>query len=169
MTKAIPAGFAAFPLSLCLYCCCLVSGHAQNRIPAETEAAPPVLSAIHSEQLQKIMSNLNELAYERERTELGLDRLRAEQIEILAAEAETLAARAGRLTDQLTDTELSEEDRITFSAIANQLQAETLRMRADVRANKFENLSAGYQRLRQTCNACHKLFRGDPEEPLVNQ
>ncbi|MBF8270694.1 MAG: hypothetical protein HW386_2403 [Gammaproteobacteria bacterium] len=119
-------GFARFSLSLCLFCCCLLSTHAENGIPVESEAAAPILSAIHSEQLRRIMANLNVLTYEREYTELELDRLRAEQIESLAVEAGILAARAGRLPELLTEGKLGAEEQITFIAIAQQLQAETL-------------------------------------------
>lgn len=119
----------------------------------------PALSAIHSDQLRRIMLRLNELAYEREYTELGLDRLRAEQIDSLVTESKTLAGNADRLSEILTQGELTAEELITFKAIANQLYSEALRIQADIHANNFINVDKGYRRLRQTCNACHNLFR----------
>jgi len=134
---------------------------AGNGALRDKESATPLLHTIHSDQLRQIMVRLNELAYEREYTELSLDRLRAEQIESLVHEARTLVDNASRLSDIPNEEKLTEEEQITFTAVARQLYSETLQIQADIKANRFENLQGSYRYLQQTCNACHKLFRID--------
>ena len=133
--------------------------HSQEADFEDGEIRNPALSAIHSDQLRRIMLRLNELAYEREYTELGLDRLRAKQIDSLVTEAETLAGNADGLSETQAREELTAEELITFKAIANQLYSEALQIQTDIHANNFMNVDKGYRQLRHTCNACHNLFR----------
>lgn len=147
------------PFGLLLLFCCSTSCPAANGALAGKEAAPPLLHSIHSDQLREIMSRLNELAHEREYTELSLDRLRARQVEALVKEAGALLENAGRLSDIPGEEKPTEEEQITFTAVARQLYSETLRIQADIQANRYENLTDRYRHLQRTCNACHKLFR----------
>ncbi len=117
-----------------------------------------VLNAIHSDDVRIIMRRLNVLAYEREYTELELEKLRARQIKLLALTAGELAQTAEQLPEDIQNN-LSREDQTTFRAMASQLYSESLRLEEAVEANDHNALNAGYQRLRETCNACHRLFR----------
>ena len=147
------------PFGLLLLFCNIASCPAGNGTLADKGATAPLLHTVHSDQLRLIMLRLNELAYEREYTELRLDQLRAEQIASLVAEARNLVANAGRLPEILNDSSLNAEEQITFIAVAKQLYSETQRLQADVQAKRYENLQYGYRHLQRTCNACHKLFR----------
>lgn len=157
----MPYNLKTFSIILFLFLSVNYSGLAQDETTPGRDTTAPALKTVHSEQLREIMLRLNELAYEREYTELGLDSLRARQIEALAKETSILVSNAERLTDILSEGELNESDQITFMAVANQLNAEVQNIQADVNANRFGNLHAGYRRLQQTCNACHRLFRSD--------
>lgn len=147
------------PFGLLLLFGCIVSCPAGNGALADKETSAPLLHSIHSDQLRRTMLRLKELAYEREYTELRLDRLRAKQIASLVAEARALVAKASRLPEILNGGTLSAEEQITFIAVAKQLYSETQRLQADVQANRYENLQYGYRQLQRTCSACHKLFR----------
>ena len=149
------------PFGLLLLLCSIASCPAGNGALAGKEPAPPLLHTIHSDQLRQIMLRLNELAYEREYTELSLDRLRAQQIETLVHEARALVDNANRLPDILGEEKLTEEEQITFTAVARQLYSETLQIEADIQANRYDNLTDRYRHLQRICNACHKLFRID--------
>jgi cytochrome c556 len=151
--------FKTIPFALLLAFSCVASCLAGNSALGESQATMPLLHSIHSDQLRQIMLRLNELAYEREYTELSLDRLRAEQIASLVNEARTLADNASRLSDIAGGERLTEEEQITFTAVARQLYSETLQIQADIKANRYETLPGGYRYLQQTCSACHKLFR----------
>ena len=148
-----------FPYGLVLLVCCITSCPAANGALAGKEPTPPLLHTIHSDQLRQTMLRLNELAYEREYTELSLDRLRARQIEALVNEARALVDNASRLPDILGQEKLTEEEQITFTAVARQLYSETLQIQADIQANRYDNLTDRYRHLQRICNACHKLFR----------
>jgi cytochrome c556 len=130
---------------------CLTNVCAADQNNSESQTTAPARGAIHSDQLQRTMKRLNELAYDREYTELGLDRLRAEQIAALVTAAAEL----------LSAGEMTAEEQATFAAIAGQLHAEAQNIQAAVRAYQFDRLPAGYRRLQRICNACHALFRED--------
>ncbi len=117
-----------------------------------------VLKAVHSGELRQIMRRLNSIAYEREFTQLELDRLRARHIETLVETVGELVRTAETLPE-ITEDGLNENDLVTFRALANQLYTETTGLRNAVRENNYAAQDAGYRRLRETCTACHNLFR----------
>jgi len=118
-----------------------------------------LLNTVHSSRLRDIMSRLNRLSYEREYTELELDRMRAENVESLVDAALQLSRAAERLPDITADTRLAPEERVTFSAMARQLYHQTLTLQESLDNGQYSDLQTGYQQLRYTCNACHNLFR----------
>lgn len=138
-------------ITLCLLC--------SPAARVQSQETGPALSTIHSDKLIQSMRRLNELAYEREYTELGLDRLRADQIHALVRETEILVNKAKNLSEIVTGGQLTSEERITFRAIASQLHTEAVSLQTAISANNFVNVDAGYRRLQETCNACHNLFR----------
>ena len=105
------------------------------------------------------MGRLNMLAYEREYTELELNQLRAEQIELLIQTASELTQTAENLPNITADPDLSDSDQITFRAMAAQLYRETRNLQEAYDAGQSQALEPAYQRLHETCNACHRLFR----------
>lgn len=127
----------------------------------ELKAEQPgaILGAIHSEKIRAIMRRLNSLAYEREYTELRIQQMRAEQIELLVQTAGELARSAGKLPEITAQDRLGEEEQTTFRAMAAQLHRETLKLREYAQNRQYGEMARGYQRLHRTCNACHELFR----------
>ena len=139
---------------------------ASNSFAGETTtgAAPErraTLNAIHSDELKKTMRSLDLLAYENEYTELELQSLRVSQLNRLLDFVDELLARAEELP-QITDTALSESDRIIFKAMAQQLHADTLRMKASAAEKNYSDMGKRYLELRRTCDSCHRLFRNNP-------
>lgn len=124
-----------------------------------TETDNSILKTIHSDQLRSIMQRLNTLAYDREYTQLEINKLRAIQIDRLVGVASELVSNTNKLTDIAGESGLDEEEQLTFIAMANQLYKEALNLQHDVKSNQKENINASNQRLRDTCNTCHKLFR----------
>jgi cytochrome c556 len=124
-----------------------------------TKSSKAVLRSLHSEDIRRIMGRLHALAYEREYTELELDRIRLENLEALALAAADLVQIAGQLPQLLPDNQLSDEEQVTFKAMANQLHNETLQLLNTDSGNSYRDLKSGYRRLQQTCAACHNLFR----------
>ena len=159
--KKLPSGIIIFSLLIIyLFKFSLHAGEVPiPPSPGNMEKNKAALNVIHSLKLKTIMGRLNMLAYEREYTELELNQLRAEQIELLIQAANELAQSVENLPDITAGPELSEADRITFRAMAGQLYRETRNLQNAYDAGHLEELEPLYQRLHETCNACHRLFR----------
>ena len=131
---------------------------AEEKANLETSGDRALLRVIHSEDLKKTMRSLNLLAYENEYTELELQSLRAAQVNRLLDFAEELTDKADRLPE-ISDSQLSESDRITFRAMAQQLYTDTLELKKSAAENNYSNMSKRYLELNKTCDSCHRLFR----------
>ncbi len=118
-----------------------------------------ILNAIHSDDIRNIMRRLRILIYDREYTELELIKLSNNQIELLAEEANILAQTAKNIPNIASLKNLSDEDQVTFSAMANQLHNISLELQQKAKANHQQALDAAYLKLQNTCNTCHHLFR----------
>lgn len=118
-----------------------------------------VLRSLQHEDIRWIMGRLYTLSYEREFTELELDRMREKNLEALADAAADLVKIADRLPGLFPDEQLSDEDQVTFRAMANQLQDETLHLLDTASTSSYSERKTGYRELEKTCMACHNLFR----------
>ncbi|HKK15540.1 MAG TPA: cytochrome c, partial [Gammaproteobacteria bacterium] len=67
---------------------------------------------------------------------------------------------AEQLPESIPDNQMSEEEQVTFRAMANQLQDETLRLLDTTATSSYSERQSGYRELEKTCTACHNLFRG---------
>ena len=128
-----------------------------NETPQKTDKA--MLHAIHSEEVRNIMRRLKLLIYEREYTELELEKLRHQQIRLLVEEAKSLTITAAQLPEIESLKKLNEEEQLTFNAMANQLHDVALELQKDIEANHRQELDKAYIKLQDTCNTCHRLFR----------
>ena len=132
-------------------CCVLfATGAAQQR---------PALHGIYSEQLKTIMLRMNQLVYEREMTALQVQEVRERHLRQLLDTIAELVRSAGTLTDAVPGIELSSEDQVVFRAMAAQLYREAQNIGVLVEEKNYNALEPAYQRLNETCNACHSLFR----------
>lgn len=120
-----------------------------------------LLKIIHSDRLRQLMLQLDSLVYEREYSELELDRIRRRQISQLVYATRELLDSSRELQDMVPATKLSSEDIDTFRALAAELHQTTLKLEQEVQSGHDREAGALYQRLRITCVACHSLFRGD--------
>ena len=121
------------------------------------ETSKTLLHAIHSDEIRNIMRRLDSLVYEREYTELELQKLNKKQIELLAKEALTLSQTAANLPNIDSLNNLSDEDQLAFNAMATELKDFAIELKKESDANhETETL---YIKLQSTCNTCHQLFR----------
>ena len=141
--------------------CCLCISPLADDINQVTAASPgkAAVQSLHSEDIRKIMGRLHALAYEREYTELELDRIRHENLEALARAAAELVELSWKLPQILPDSRLTDEEQETFGAMASRLHAETMQLLDTYATDSYSELKSGYQRLQETCTACHNLFR----------
>lgn len=109
------------------------------------------LHVIYSEKLQAIMHKLSSSVYEEE--------LNLEQINELFDNASELYVAAKGLDQALPGFQLNPTEKSVFENIARQLQVEANNMGFMAQNNDTEGLKMTYERLSQTCAACHDLFR----------
>ncbi len=121
------------------------------------ETGKTILHAIHSDEIRNIMQRLDSLVYEREYTELELQKLNKKQIKLLTKEALALSQTAANLPNIDSLNNLSDEDQLTFNAMATELKGIAIELKKESDANhETETL---YIKLQSTCNTCHQLFR----------
>jgi hypothetical protein len=118
-----------------------------------------VLNVIHSDQLRAVMHRLDSLTHDRERTALELQTLQLHHLEQLLQAADDLLERSEQLPDIAPDTDLTDEEVITFRAMASELYEQTLYINTRYRTGHVSEALQAYKDLRKTCAACHRLFR----------
>lgn len=121
------------------------------------ETGRTILHAIHSDKIRNIMRRLDSLIYEREYTELELRKLNKKQIELLAKEAVALNQTAANLPSIDSLNNLSDEEQLTFNAMATELKGIAIELKKESDANHATETL--YIKLQSTCNTCHQLFR----------
>ena len=126
---------------------------------AGSEQRQPVLHAIYSDQLKNIMLRMNRLVYEREMTLLEVQLAREQHLQQLVDTVSELVRASEGLTDAIPGIELNSEDQVIFRAMANQLKDEARNIENLVKDKNYGAVDPAYQRLNETCNACHSLFR----------
>jgi Cytochrome C' len=118
-----------------------------------------ILNAIHNDEVRNIMRRLKILFYEREYTELELQKLSNKQIKLLAEEAGALGKIAENLHNSPSLKNLSDVEHVTFNAMANQLHDITQELIKENEDNHQNGVDAAFIKLQDTCNTCHQLFR----------
>ena len=66
---------------------------------------------------------------------------------------------ADNLTEAIPGIRLSPEDKITFEALAKKLQDEAAGLKTQAEETNYAGMEPAYRRLKDTCDACHRLFR----------
>lgn len=126
---------------------------------AGSEQEQPALHGIYSEKLKTIMTRMNQLVYEREMTVLEVREIREQHLQQLIVTVMELVNTSEIMTDAIPGIELSIENRVIFRAMANQLYSEAQNIGVLLTDKNYDSLDPAYQRLNETCNACHSLFR----------
>lgn len=139
-----------FKLLLIFLCVISIAGAGQQQ---------PALHGIYSERLKTIMLRMNQLVYEREMTALQVQEARDRQMQQLIDTVAELVKAAEVLTDAVPGIELNKNDQVIFRAMAHELFVESQNIVILVEEKNYTALDPAYQRMRETCNACHNLFR----------
>lgn len=120
----------------------------------------PAASVHFSAQLKHIMRRMNTLIYERNLSELELDRERLERARELAAAATALAREAGAPDDSAAGADGAEQRE--FARFAHALATEAALLDELATAGRYGELAAQMQRVGDQCVACHRRFRVPP-------
>jgi len=118
-----------------------------------------ILSAVHSDEVRNIMRRLKLLNYEREYTELEIQKLSHKQIELLSEAAKALVETAENIPNIASLKNLSDEEQVIFNAMANQFYDITHELKVEIETNDHKAWEPTYPKLENTCKTCHRLFR----------
>ncbi len=120
-------------------------------LAADPEHEVIKLHVIYSEKIQEIMQRLSLSVYDNELT--------MEQIEDLFDIASELYIAATNLKQALPGIDLTVSEKNIFENIAKQLQVEANNLGYMAQQNDYKGMKIVYERLNNTCAACHELFR----------
>lgn len=119
----------------------------------------PLIHVIVSDQIQEIMQKLNQLMNERGLSALDIMEYRAEYLRDLITAANELVIAAENMTDAIPGVRIEPQNQVTFEAMAKQLQEQAVNIAFMAEQTDEMGLEPAYQRMTETCNACHALFR----------
>jgi len=125
----------------------------------------PAMHAVRSDHLRSVMLRMDRLRYERMYTALEIEEERLRQAGVLADIAAELAGTADALPDVVGELELEESQRETFRSLADQLYTLAVELQGAASRKDYAALPVVMDKLDQTCNTCHQLFRNPPNRP----
>lgn len=119
----------------------------------------PLIHVIISDRIRDIMQKLNQLMNERGLSALEIMEYRVEYLKDLIITSNELVKAAENMTDAIPGVRIEPQNQVTFEALAKQLQEQAINIAFLAEQTDEEGLEPAYQRMSQTCNACHALFR----------
>ncbi len=117
------------------------------------------LHAISSEKLRVIMQDMYSSAYKSGVPDLQDGKMSEEKMADLIEAVEELLFHAELLSTGQPSVKLNETELATFRAMAGQLYTEALNLQQLTEYYDYHAIEPAYERLNQTCTACHNLFR----------
>jgi len=117
------------------------------------------LHAISSEKLRVIMQDMYSSAYKSGVPDLQDGKMSEEKMADLIEAVEELLFHAELLSTGQPSVKLNETELATFRAMAGQLYTEALNLQQLTEYYDYHAIEPAYERLNQTCIACHNLFR----------
>lgn len=143
----------------------LISGIAYTSDQPESDTGnksmegKPVLHSISSERVRTIMRQLDEASASEEVEHPELGDMQVVYMDDLLEAVEELVISSEMMQSMSPVPDLDENERVTFRAMASQLYTEALYLKAQAETYDYEGADYTYERLMQTCVACHSLFR----------
>ncbi|MGR9100905.1 MAG: hypothetical protein ACU826_10095 [Gammaproteobacteria bacterium] len=117
------------------------------------------LHAVQSQRLRRLMAALNDLMYERMLTEVEIDRMRRSRTRDLAVAAGSMLETLDYIPEVLPDLGLEQRETADFLGLVDRLKKETALLRQEAEQNYVDAIPAQLDRIVETCNECHRLYR----------
>jgi hypothetical protein len=127
--------------------------------PGRASSSPGAVHAIHTEDLQVAMRSLNRRTTEDFAAELYTGTPSSGNLSRISDAAAAVAQAARRLPETVTGAQVSDQDRIEFTTLANQMHEQATQLKSAADANDVPRLRTTMDRLNATCTACHSRFR----------
>jgi hypothetical protein len=119
----------------------------------------PALHAVDDERLRELMGEMNNLVFERMRTELDIDRERRRKALKIAEVAGNMAQTVGAIIDTLPGLGLSPNEQTTFLTLADKLRSRVRTLEEQANRNYIDAIPGTLEQIETTCTGCHQLFR----------
>ncbi len=137
-------------------------GAERTAAPTLLDTGKPALHAVQSERLQKLMSRLNDLMFERMLTEVELDRERRLRMQEMAKTASAMLGTVQEIPNALPSLALNAEDKQTFLGLSARLQEQVTLLRREAEQNYVDGIPKRLDQIVAICNECHRSFRPLP-------
>ena len=144
---------------LFLFICLFSAGAVYSEPESLDQLGELKFHAIYSEEMQDIMQRMNQLIYEKELNESQKKERRMQHLQNLIDTASELVIAAESLTEALPGFALNQMEKDVFQAMAMQLKLEAINIRIFAEMDSYTDVDLAYERLNDTCIACHELFR----------
>jgi len=139
-----------------LLCGCVTEQAMQAHL---SDTGKPALHAVQSERLKAVMRELNDLMFERMLNEVQIDRQRRYRIEEIVEVAEKLLNTLQYIPNALQDLSLLEQEQQIFLKLSEKLKQQVILLKLEAEKNHVDTLPTSVNRIVETCNACHHIFR----------
>jgi cytochrome c556 len=119
---------------------------------------------VASERLRTIMERINLSVHDNNNVDAIGEPIGRQDMADMVEAVEELLYHAELMSTGLSRPDFTAKQIVTFRALAAQLYTEALNVRDTAEASRLETydfnlLNSAYERLYQTCTACHDLFR----------
>jgi cytochrome c556 len=124
----------------------------------------PARHAVHTEQLQKVMSDLGATVASNWPQEIQQDVKEERSVDYQRAEelARLLARTTRILPEAVKDSPMSSADREVFMANVDLLAFQAIQLEASAREHRIREMRGILNQIQTTCYGCHSQFRGEP-------
>jgi hypothetical protein len=114
--------------------------------------------AIYDNRLHELTAKMDVLVQERFMTETELDRERRKYARSIAHNAEDLQQTVGKIIDRMPALPLTNNERQTFLALAQELSEQSYLLQQQAQLNHIDALGDIVRQINITCCSCHALL-----------
>lgn len=143
----------------CLLTCAMSCNQPAKHVDHSTHSGGESSHWVHEEQLYRVMTVLHRETSPNVDERGAVDYDRAGEFVRTKDTARWLSGAAARIPDAVADSDMTEEDRLAFDALARELQFTSWDLYEQAAARDVEGMHAAYDRISLTCNSCHNQFR----------
>lgn len=128
--------------------------------PVAQEIAQSDLHAIMTDRISDSIDRMDTLLHDQIRTETELDQDRRRNAAKIAIAAGELQQSVDMILALQPKLPLNKDEAPEFIALASQLKHQAATLQDLAQHNRIDGLRPAVERVKTTCNTCHKLFRG---------
>jgi cytochrome c556 len=122
----------------------------------------PALHAVHTQRLEEVMKQLDQIALDRLPQEVDLGTRQDRHLGEVEALAKALAQTAETIPTSVSQYQFSTEERKVFDNLVGMLYSRAVMLQQRAAAKDLSGVEGSLDEVVATCNACHSAFRQLP-------